>query len=97
LVAPAIILADINPGPTPNTLNLTVTDIINLLLNFIWPIFIGFAVLMFLIAGFQFLLSQGDPSKIGQARQFILWGIIGVVVGLIAFSLPFIIRATLGL
>ena len=96
LALPLITLADITPGPAPNTQNLDVTQIINIVLNFIWPIFIGFAVLMFLIAGFQFLVAQGDPGKISSARTSILWGIIGVVVGVIAFSLPFIIRSTLG-
>ncbi len=69
---PALILADINPGPAPNQLNLSITDIINRVLNFIWPIFIGFAVIMFLVAGFYFLVAQGDPRKVATARQFVL-------------------------
>jgi len=96
LTLPVVMLADINPGPAPNSQNLSVTQIVNIVLNFIWPIFVGFAVIMFLVAGFLFLTAQGDPGKVGAARQAILWGIIGVVVGVIAFSIPFIIRNTLG-
>ncbi|MBX4200790.1 hypothetical protein KW786_01535 [Candidatus Parcubacteria bacterium] len=85
-----------NAGPTPNSVQLSVQQIIDIVLNFIWPIFGGFAVIMFLIAGFLFLTSQGDPAKVATARQAVLWGVVGVVVGLIAFSIPLIVRVTLG-
>ena len=86
-----------NAGNTPNTVEtLTVGAIINIVLNFIWPIFAGFAVLMFLLAGFLFLTSQGEEDKIDQARQAVLWGVVGVVVGLLAFSIPAIVRITVG-
>lgn len=85
------------PGPTPNTVaNLSTTDIVNIVLDFVWPIFAGFAVLMFIIAGFYFLTSQGDATKVATARQAVLWGIVGVVVGLVAFSIPAIVRLTVG-
>ena len=96
LATPALLLADINPGAAPNQQNINVTQIVNLILNFIWPLFIGFAVIMFIVAGFTFLTAQGDAAKVGAARQAVLWGVVGVVVGVIAFSLPFIIRSTLG-
>ena len=85
-----------DPGTTPNSVQLDIVQIINIILNFLWPIFAGFAVIMFLIAGFMFLTSQGDPSKVDTARQAVLWGVVGVVVGLIAFSIPLIVRNTLG-
>ncbi len=96
LASPMVILADFNPGGTPNTVVLSVTQIVNVVLDFIWPIFAGFAVIMFIVAGFAFLTSQGDPEKVNQARQATLWGVVGVVVALVAFSIPFIVRVTLG-
>ena len=83
-------------GTTPNSVTLSVTQIINIILDFIWPIFAGFAVIMFLVAAFMFLTSAGDPAKVATARQAVLWGVVGVVVGLIAFSIPLIVRQTLG-
>lgn len=96
LASPLVILADINPGLAPDFQNLSVTQIVNIVLNFIWPLFVGFAVIMFLVAGFMFLTAQGAPEKIATARMSILWGVIGVVIGIIAFSIPFIVRNTLG-
>jgi len=85
-----------NPGATPNSVNLSIQQIIDIVLNFIWPIFAGFAVIMFLVAGFLFLTSQGDPGRVATARLAVLWGVVGVVVGLVAFSIPLIVRITLG-
>lgn len=93
---PLVTLADIDAGaaPNPNAV-IGITDIVNTVLNFIWPIFVGFAVIMFVIAGFQFLVARGEAEKVQAARLSILWGVIGVVVGIVAFSIPFIIRNTL--
>ncbi len=71
-------------------------DLIARITLFLWPIFIGFAVIMFLYSGFMFLTAQGDPSKTSAARGALLWGIIGVIVGILAFSIPFIIGNSLG-
>jgi len=97
MALPLVTLADIQPGSAPIAQqNLSVTNIVNIVLNFLWPLFIGFAVITFLIAGFLFLTAQGDPAKVATARTAVLWGIVGVVVGVLAFSIPFIVRNTLG-
>lgn len=96
LTLPAMILAVNLPGGQPNPPSGTVQGVINGILNLLWPIFVGFAVIMFLVAGFLFLSANGDPGKVGAARQALLWGAVGVVVGLIAFVLPFVILNTIG-
>jgi len=99
LVLPLVTLADLSAGDTstPGIIsNPSLIGIINDVLNFIWPLFIGLAILMFLVAGFLFLTSMGDPDKVSTARQAVLWGVVGVVVGLIAFSIPFVIRQGIG-
>ncbi len=94
---PPTALADIYPGPTPMALaDLSATDVMNKILNFLWPAFMGAAVIMLLVAGFGFLISMGNPEKIAVARQSVLWIIVGIVVGVLAFSIPFIIKNTLG-
>ncbi len=95
LSSPLLAFAQISTPATPtaNT-TLDVTGVINAILNLVWPLFIGFAVVMFLIAGFMFVVAQGDPKKVGDARMFVLWGVVGVAMGVLAFSLPFIIQNT---
>lgn len=64
----------------------------------LWPILnniinvalavIGFiAVVMIILGGFQYTTSAGDASKVTKAKNTILYGIIGVVVALLAFAI----------
>lgn len=96
LALPTVILA-FNPGPIPNPApGLSVNDLVDIVFSIIWPIAVAFFIIMFIIASFQFFTAQGDSAKIAQARQSVIWGIVGVVVALLAFSIPFIVRNTLG-
>lgn len=44
-----------------------------------------------------FLLSGGDESKLNEGKQFILWGIIGLVVLFSVWGLVNLLLSTLGL
>jgi len=56
-------------------------------------IFGAIAVIAFLTAGILFLTAAGDPEKIQTARTAFIWGIAGVVVGIIAFSIIAIVAS----
>ena len=43
-----------------------------------------------------FALAQGNPEQIAAARSFLIWGVVGVVIAVMAWSIPFIIRNTIG-
>lgn len=89
---PAVILA-FQAGPVPSAVtSLTVESIIDLLFSILWPVAVAFFIVMFVIAAFQFFNAQGDAEKIKSARSFLIWGVVGVVVALLAWSIPFIIR-----
>ncbi len=74
-----------------------VPNVIDNIFGFIWMFFVAFAILMFLVAGFLFLSANGDPAKIKSARNAVLWGSVGMIVGILSFSVPFIIQLILGL
>ncbi|MDO8530091.1 MAG: hypothetical protein Q7S10_01665 [bacterium] len=57
-----------------------------------WPIFLGLVVIMFIYAGILFLTASGDPTKIGNARRAVIWAVVGVAVGFLAFSAVGLIR-----
>lgn len=69
--------------------------LINNVLSFIWPLFVVFAIIMFIWAGILFLKAQGEPAELETARKALLWGVAGVIVGVLAFSIPFIILDTI--
>lgn len=74
------------------------TCLIERILNFIvWPVFIGLAIIMFVWAGILFLAAHGDPGKIGEAKKAAIWGVVGVVVGLMGYIMVGVLRGLLGL
>jgi hypothetical protein len=52
-----------------------------------WVVFAVIAVMCFLVAGALFLIAQGDPAKLKTARAAFMWGVVGVVVGIISYSI----------
>lgn len=49
---------------------------------------IGFvAVVMIIMGGISFATSQGDSSKVAKARNTILYGVVGLIVALLAYAI----------
>lgn len=53
------------------------------------------AVLVIIVAGFIFITSKGDANKIAQAKNAILYAVIGLVVVLVAFIITQLVLAGL--
>lgn len=51
-----------------------------------WTVFLVFVVVCFIIAGILFMTARGDPQKLLLARAAVIWGVVGVVVGLLSTS-----------
>ena len=77
--------------------NIIVTVINNLINIVVWPLFIGLVVITFIYAGIMYLTARGEPGQISKANQAVIWGVIGVFVGLIAFFITNIVMVILGL
>lgn len=68
-------------------------DIISAIENAAAMIFGAIAVIAFITAGILFLTAGGQPEKIAAARSAFIWGIAGVVVGIMAFSIIAIVAS----
>ena len=62
-----------------------------------WTIFGAVAVICFVVAGILFLTAAGNPEKVQQARNAFLWGVAGVVVGILAYSIISIVQTATNL
>ena len=51
----------------------------------------GIAIL-FILAGFFFITAGGDTTKITQSKRFVFYGIIGLILALMARIIPSIIK-----
>lgn len=66
-----------------NDLMKTVNGIINIVIGVI-----GFAaVAMTIYGGVQYTTSAGDPGKVKKAKDTIMYGIVGLVVAILAFAI----------
>lgn len=53
----------------------------------VFTIFGAVASIMFIWAGILFVTSAGKPESLDKAKKAFIWGIIGVVVGLLSASI----------
>jgi len=100
LILPSVVLGQF-PVMPPLTSGVNLFSLIvvisTIILNATWMISVTFVIIMFVIAGFKFLTAQGDPNKVGEARNAVIWGIGGVIVVILAYSILVVMRVTLGI
>ena len=61
----------------------TINTIINVILGLLGLV----AVFVIILGGVQYTMSTGDATKVKKAKDTILYGIIGLVVALLAFAI----------
>jgi len=91
LLLPLAVLATANEPGQITSLELALGKI----RSGVWQIFAALAVIMFVIAGIEFLTAQGDPEKLQKARSFFLWGVMGVAVAVIGYSVLYVVQTYL--
>lgn len=62
-----------------------------------WVVFTVIVIISFITSGILFLTSQGDPEKVKKARFALITGVVGVVVGILAYGAITMIRFSLGI
>ena len=60
---------------------------IQTIINWILAVLGLVAVIMVILGGFTYMTSQGDPQKTKRGRDTILYGIIGLIIALLAFAI----------
>jgi len=95
LTLPIVALAAISTSAPPINAIGDLPTVITRIETFMWVIFGGIAVVMFVVAGILFLTANGDPEKIASARSAAIWGIAGVVVGIVAYSILMIVGSVI--
>lgn len=91
VVLPIAVLAQAGP-PQVGSLQ----EIIDKILSAVWIVFTAIAVIALVVAGVLFLTAAGNPEKIAAARSALVWGVAGVVVGIVAYSIIAIVASIIG-
>ncbi len=79
------------PTSAPKLEN-TVTDVINAILYAIGIL----AVVMVIFGGVQYTTSGGDQAKVTKAKNTILYGIIGLVIAILAYAIVNFVISKIG-
>ncbi len=90
LIFPLIAFTQIEEAP-----DVPVMTVLNRIVNWVFSIFLVVAVLFIIIAAFYFVTAQGKPEQINQAKNFLLWAVIGVVVAVASRGLVQWIRGVI--
>lgn len=73
----------LDPKDKPDDIFPMVKNIINVILGILGVV----AVLVIILGGFYFLTSQGDAAKVTKGKNTILYGVVGLVIALLAFAI----------
>lgn len=47
----------------------------------------GVAVIMLIVGGLRYILSQGESSKVAQAKNTIMYAVIGIVLAIFSYAI----------
>ena len=84
-------LGKVNDGNSTD-LEGNVKNIINAVIGVIGII----SVVVIILGGVTYATSQGDPAKVKKGKDTILYGVIGLVVALLAFAIVNFVLTALG-
>ncbi len=76
----------------------TVTNTVNTVINVAIGIIGLLAVIMIIVGGFQYTTSAGDSGKVTKAKNTIMYGVIGLVIALLAYAIVnFVLKSVFGI
>ncbi len=84
--------AKVDPVPGDADLIGNITNILNAIIGALGIV----AVIVIILGGVQYMTSTGDAAKVKKAKDTILYGIIGLVICVLAFAIVNFIIANLG-
>mgnify|MGYP003393739588 FL=1 len=76
---------------------LNISSIATRVLNIAWIITVTATILFFIMAGFKFLSAKGDAHELESAKRFLTWGLLGVLVIMLSFSIITILKNSFGI
>lgn len=76
----------------PGQEDVEMMDVIESITNWLFVILLIVAAIFIIIAGYFFITAMEDPDKVARARLFVLYALIGVLIGFAAKGLVVLIE-----
>lgn len=74
---------NIEPGNSPEDAKPVIQNVLNVIFGILGVV----AVFVMILGGFYLMTSQGDSAKVTRGKNTILYGVVGLVVALLAFAI----------
>jgi len=71
-------------------------NVIDKALQIVFGLSASIALLVIVIAGFRYIVAHGDPNAMAQARNALLYAIIGLIITLAAFTIVTFVIGSVG-
>lgn len=84
-------VAGCNEGKDDNAVN-SANKIIEIVIGLVGVL----AVFVMIYGGFTFLTSAGDASKVARGRNILIYGVVGLVVAMLAFAIVKFVGGAIG-
>jgi len=65
--------------------------------NWIFYLMMIAVVIIFVVAGAMYMMSSGDAEKTKSAKNLIIFGIVGLIVALVAKLIPSVVKLVVGM
>lgn len=91
LAAPVAFADLVGEGPSADVDIETTLDNVR---NLVFGVFLFFAAIMLIWAGFSFVTAGGDATKASAAREKVLYAIIGIVVAVASAGIIQFVKTT---
>lgn len=96
----AFAVGDVPPGSAAPSTNVDTPDeLLELVINisrWIEAFVLVVGIIFLILAGYNWISSGGDETKITTARQQLIWGIVGIGVAILAFGAVQLVDTLLG-
>ena len=74
--------------------NKSLTEMLQTVVNIVLSVLGIIAVIVIIIGGFTYMTSAGDAAKLTKAKNTILYGIVGLVIALLAYAIVNFVLST---
>lgn len=66
-----------------------VAALINKAIGFVLSFVFGLSVLMIVVAGVMYIISAGDDAKVENAKKWLTYAVVGLIVALLGYAIVY--------
>jgi len=92
------VICDPNGGPTMTDCGMCcLINVVYVVCDWIFYLMMIAVVIVFVVAGAMYMMSSGDAEKTKSAKNLIIFGIVGLIIALVAKLIPSVVKLIVGM